>query len=720
WFADMNTDFLAIEKDNDLAVVWIDQAHSKVNKISRDALNAVSDVLDVIELDDGIRAAIFISRKRDTFIAGADLDVLRTAGDPDEIHALTEQGHALIRRVRALSKPTVAAIHGAAMGGGLEVALACSYRIATSHKKTKLALPEVLLGLLPGGGGTQFLPRLVGIQQALDMMLTGKNVYPRKAHRMGLVDALTYRHGLLDAAKQAARRLAGGSLVPRRNVKKLGERLLEGNPIGRRIIYRQATARVLKQTRGHYPAPIRIIECVKAGMEKGVEDGFAAEAKYFAELVFSPESQALVSLFFAKQEAEKNPFKEAARPVATLGVLGAGLMGAGIAEVSATNGLNVVIKDRDLMLASKGKQHLWNSTHKKVKKRILSPFERDVLVERVTPVADYSPFRQVDLVIEAVPENLDLKRDILATTESATRDDCIFASNTSSIPITDIAEASARPEQIVGMHYFSPVPQMPLLEIIKTRHTSDWVLATAYETGLKQGKTVLVVNDGPGFYTTRILGVYMNEALLLLEEGADIEQVDKAMERFGFPMGPYELFDLVGIDVAAKITEVMSRYPTDRDMNICRKASELVEAGHRGQKSGTGFYRHENDERGRPRKKGVHEAVYAFFGGSRRTKFDADAIQHRLALLMINEATYCLDEGILHSPRDGDLGAVFGLGFPPFRGGPFRYIDAETPAAVTAMLAELLARHGERYAPSPILKEHVRTGTPFYAAHPPA
>ena len=707
----MTNDFLSIEKDNDLAVIWIDQAGAKVNTISPEALEAVDAVLDVIEQDDEIEAAIFISRKKDTFIAGADLKVLRTMAEPAQVRALTDKGHALIRRVRALTIPTIAAIHGAAMGGGLEVALACSYRIATNHKKTRLALPEVMLGLLPGGGGTQLLPRLVGIQQALPMMLTGKNIYARKARRMGLVDALTYRHGLLDAAKDAARCLAGGSLTPKRRDKELGERLLEGNPVGRRVIYQQAEARVRKQTRGHYPAPIKIIDCVKTGMEKGLEAGFKAEAEGFAELVFTPESRALVSLFFAKQAAEKNPLADAARPVARIGVLGAGLMGAGIAEVSADKGLDVVIKDMDLEHAARGKQQVWKSTAKKVRKRILSSFERDVLVERITPVADYAPFGPVDLVIEAVPENLALKRNILADTEAATRPDCIFASNTSSIPIAEIAEASSRPETVVGMHYFSPVPKMPLLEIIKTDKTPDWVLATAYEVGLRQGKTVIVVGDGPGFYTTRILGAYQNEALLLLGEGARIEEVDKAMVEFGFPMGPYELFDLVGIDVAGKITEVMSEYATGRDLNISTAAKTLAEAGLLGQKSGQGFYTY---ERSQAKKKEVNASVYAHFGDAGRKRFDAATIQDRLALLMINEATYCLDEALLASPRDGDLGAVFGLGFPPFRGGPFRYIDAETAPAIVARLGRLQVDHGARFTPSALLQDHARTGAPFY------
>lgn len=705
--------YLTLEKDNDLAIVWLDQQEAKVNKISVGALEAISEVLDQIEQDATIRAVIFISGKPDTFIAGADLDVLRDATDPAEIRMLTSTAHALIRRVRALPKPTVAAIHGAAMGGGLEMTLVCDYRIATNHPKTKLALPEVQLGLLPGGGGTQFLPRLVGLQSALDMMLTGKSVYPRKAKRIGLVDALTYRHNLLDAARQAARGLLEGTLKPQHE-HDLTDRIIESNPVSRRIVYQQAEARVRKQTKGNYPAPFRIIDCVKAGLEDGLDAGLAAEAEGFANLAFTPESRALVSLFFAKQAADKNPFADQARPIDTVGVLGAGLMGAGIAEVSVKQDLDVLIKDQNLEMAAKGKKHLWEAAHKQVKKRILSPFERDVMMERLTPVAAYEALAPADLIIEAVPENLDLKHTVLSATEAVLHDDAIFASNTSSLPIAAIATASRRPETVVGMHYFSPVAQMPLLEIIKTEQTADWVLATAYALGLKQGKTVIVVNDGPGFYTTRILGVYMNEALLLLQEGADIKQIDDAMEQFGFPMGPYELFDLVGIDVAAKITEVMGRYPMSRDMHLSGVAKKLEDAGYLGQKSHQGFYRYEKDDQGRDQKTAVNETIYAFFGGSRRKKLDRDTIQQRLALMMVNEAVYCLEENILQSLRDGDLGAVFGLGFPPFLGGPFRYIDAETPPAIAARLSRLQMQHGERFAPSSLLQDRARTGKLFY------
>ncbi len=704
---------LHLDLDDGIATIWIDQPDASVNTIDAEMLAAFETAIDQIGGAPEIDAAVFISRKDSGFIAGADLDMLRNFSSPEDVRGISEQAHALIDKVQNLGKPTVAAIDGPAMGGGLEMALGCTYRIATTGDNTKLALPEVKLGLLPGGGGTQYLPRLVGIQQALGMMLTGKNIYPKKAKRIGLVDALIHPPGLHRAAKEAARQLADGTLEIDRDPGSLTDRLLESNTLSRRIIYQQAGERTEKRTHGNYPAPPKIIECVKTGMEKGLEAGLEIEAQHFGDLAFTPESKALVSLFFAKQKAEKNLHADQARPVKTVGMLGAGLMGGGIAQVNAANGLDVVIKDMNLELAAEGKKHVWQNLKKKVDKGILSAFERDVILERIVPAEDYADFRSVDLVIEAVPEDLDIKRDVLAETEAVIRDDAVFASNTSSLPITEIAAEADHPERVLGMHYFSPVPQIPLLEIITTEQTSDEALATAYATGLQQGKTVIVVNDGPGFYTTRILAMYMNEALLLLEEGADAEEIDRAMERFGFPMGPFELFDLVGIDVAAKITRIMGERLGGGDYAISTSADKLMKAGYRGQKNERGFYFHEK-KYGATEKQDFDDAVYRFFGGSERKSLAAPVVHDRLALMMTNEAVRCLDEGILHSATDGDLGAVFGLGFPPFLGGPFRYVDTRGPSAVLERLEELHAQHGARYAPADGIRTLATEGSTFH------
>ena len=714
--ARLDTDLLTLAVDgNGIATITLDDPDASVNKISSETLAAFSEVLDVLERNGSVTGAVFISGKDDSFIAGADLDMLQTFEMPADARMISRRAHRLLERMQNLSIPTVAAIHGPAMGGGLELTLGCDYRIATDDDATKLALPEVKLGLLPGGGGTQYLPRLVGVQQALALMLTGKNAYPGKAKRIGLVDALIHPAGLARAAREAARKLARREMTPDRPSPSLGERLLESNTVSRRLVYQQARERTRNRTRGNYPAPPRIIDCVQTGMEQGLDAGLDAETQGFGDLVFTPESRALVSLFFAKQTGDDNPDADRARSLDRLGVVGGGLMGGGIAEVSARNGVDVVLKDQTLALAAEARKLVWKSASKDATKGILSEFERDQIVERVVPTDDYAPFRPCDVVIEAVPEDLDLKRQIVADLEAVVREETVVASNTSSIPITDIAEEAEHPERVVGMHYFSPVPQMPLCEIIVTDATTPEVRATAVAAAQRQGKTVIVVNDGPGFYTTRILAIFMNEALLLLEEGADAEAVDEAMMDFGFPMGPYELFDLVGIDVAAKITEVMSRYLDPDRIEISDSAATLAEADLLGQKNERGFYHYAAGEAGEKDKQDFNADVYRHVGGRSRTSLPRPAVQERLALMMVNEAVRCLEEGVLQTPTDGDLGAVFGLGFPPFRGGPFRYVDAEGPAAVRARLERLAREHGSRFAPCDLLVEHADADGRFHA-----
>ena len=601
-----------IEKENGVAIVWLDQPGEKVNKISLDLVDKFKAILDSLEKDETVKGIVLISRKEDNFIAGADIDKFKDMRSPEEAEMLSRQGHALLDRMAAFPKPIVAALHGATLGGGLEVALACHYRIASDDPKTVLALPEVKLGLLPGGGGTQRLPRLVGLQAALDMMLTGKNIYPRQAKRMGLVDDLIHPYGLLHAAKKAALELAVQS-PERKKRQPLLAKIVESTPFGRGIVYKKAKELVQKQTWGNYPAPFKIIECVQAGMEKGTEAGIAAEIKNFGELMVSPQSRELVQIFLSMTAMKKNPLKDRVRPVGKIGILGAGLMGSGIANVSVTNGMEVLLKDVNYNAVGQGEKAVWQDLDGKVKKKALSPFQRDLTLSRITGTVDYSGFEKADLIIEAVFEDLELKKRILAETEAHTKEEAIYASNTSSLPIGSIAAASVRPEQVIGMHYFSPVPKMPLLEIIVTEKTADWVRATALDVGIRQGKTVIVVNDGPGFYTTRILAPLLNEALEILSEGGEIEEIDRAMRRFGYPVGPIALIDEVGIDVGAHVSEVLGPLFAARGGKPNTAMKRLFTAGYKGRKNNRGFYLY-GDPAGR-KKKEVNKSIYNFFGG---------------------------------------------------------------------------------------------------------
>jgi len=705
---DLNTPLLRLVVDESgVATVWVDDPAASVNTISRDTLDGFSEVLGTLEHMTGLTGVALISGKEASFIVGADLEMLEQFHSPREVRTISRRAHRLLWRIQALDVPTVAAIQGPCMGGGLELALGCDYRLASTHEATTLALPEVKLGLLPGGGGTQYLPRLVGVPAALTMMLTGKTIYPRKAREMGLVDALIHPPGLQEAAQRAVRQLANGNIQVSRSTPSLTERLLEGNPISRRIIYRQARHRTRARTNGHYPAPPRIIDAVRKGMEGSFDKGLDAEMRHFGDLVFTPESRALVRLFFGRQAAQHPPTSAEAQPVSAVGVLGAGQMGGGIAQVTAANDLDVVLKDRSLSLAARGKKQVWTAMNRDMEKDIVNRFRRDRATERVVPTDTYAQMDHCDFVIEAVPETRALKKQVLADVAEVVPDDAILATNTSSIPVSELAEAVDTPERVIGMHYFSPVADVPLVELVTTDETADETLATAFALARTQDKLAIVVQDSPGFYTTRILTLYLNEALLLLEEGADVPTVDRIMREYGFPMGPFALLDFVGMDVAGHIMGVMHDHLPLNPVDISDSAQRLADAGLLGQKANIGFYHYGPAENGDGKdRKDLNEDIYRNLGQTSRSTPAPSIVRERLMLMMINEAVRCLDEGILQNARDGDVGAVFGLGFPAYLGGPFRYIDQKGAAEVTKRMRDLAYQYGDRFAPADLLVEH--------------
>ena len=703
--------YLTTEQQDGIVLVTLDQPNEKVNKLTEELISEFQDLLSSTD-PESIDGIIFKSGKSGNFIAGADVEMLKNKAAPDGIEDLSRRGNKLLMKLANFPKPVVAAIHGSCLGGGLEVAMACHYRVASEHSDTVMGQPEVKLGLLPGGGGTQRLPRLIGVQNALSYMLTGKNIYPRKAYKLGLVDELTHNDAVITAAKAAIRKINAGKFE-REDKRSLAHQLMEGMSPLRKIIYSQARKRAKSNTKGNYPAPEKIIECVQEGYENGIDAGLELESKNFGKLAATPESQALVNLFFAMQGAKKNPWEEKVADVQKIGVLGAGLMGSGIADVSVNNEYRVLLKDQTVEQAGEGKKAIWDNLESKRKKHIISSFERDRISSLVTPTETYDGFQNTDLIIEAVFEDLDLKQNIIEEVEQYTPEKCIFASNTSSLPIHKIAEASQRPEQVVGMHYFSPVPKMPLLEIIATEQTADWVTATAREVGIQQGKHVIVVNDGPGFYTTRILAPFMNEALMLLEEGISIKELDSHMKQFGFPVGPAALFDEVGIDVAAHITEVLSDLFAERGVHPSTKPTELFEEGYKGKKNKKGFYQYKQKD-GKTKKADPNKEIYQYFKGSGQQSMNRQTVQQRMTLTMVNEAAWCLQEDILRNPTDGDLGAVLGLGFPPFLGGPFRYIDREGADIIVQKLEDFEQEHGPRFTPADILKEYAKSNKKFH------
>ena len=702
---------LTLKKRGDgVAVLLFDTPKKPVNVLSGDLLREAGPLMEQIQEDDAIVACVLASAKPDSFIAGADLDevVGMTAA---EAEAISRGAHGWLDRVEASRKPFVAAIHGAALGGGLEVALACAYRIASDHPKTVLALPEVMLGVLPAAGGTQRLPRLLGLQRALPMLLTGKRVRAAQAYRHGLVDALTSPGGLVETAAKAALSLASGTLRPSRDRQPLVEKPLALPPL-RAFVLGKARDAVTRKTRGLYAAPLEILACVEKGLADGAKAGSEEEAVRFGKLVGSERSKNLIRLFEAMTALKKTPQGDEPAAVKRLGVLGAGLMGEGIAAVSLSLA-PVVLKDVSEEGLSRAAKSLRKGLDRRVRSGALTRLERDRQWYGLRPTTRPEDLAGCGLVIEAVFEDLALKRKVLAETEAVIAPDAVFASNTSALPIREIAAKAKVPERVVGMHYFSPVPKMPLLEVVVAEKTSPRAVATARAFGVAQGKTVIVVKDGPGFYTTRILGPFINEAVVLLDEGAAIPALDAALLEFGFPVGPVALLDEVGIDVAAHVSADLGKAFAARGAAPSATFARLFDAGYKGRKNGKGFYLYPKDRApGAPKE--VNADVYDFFGGSSRKRMAPDDLVDRLALLMVNEAAWCLAEGVVASPRDGDAGAVLGLGFPPFRGGPFRHVDAVGAEGIVGRMEELAEACGKRFTPAPLLVEMARKGAKFY------
>jgi len=703
---------VTVEVRDGVAMIRIDQPGKPVNVLSEQVARELAGVIERLEAGmEGARAAVLLSGKSGAWIAGADIEQLRHVASAADGEVLSRSAHALLDRLERLPLPVVAAIEGVALGGGLEVALACTYRIASDSPKTKLGLPEVQLGLLPGAGGTQRLPRLIGLRGSLDMMLTGRQLDGRRARKQGLVDEVVPSPILEERARKAALEIADREMEPRAGRRKGSPNWLENLPGARAFIFRQARAGVMKQTRGLYPAPLKILRVVSEGLDLPLTEALALEAKAFGELAVTPEARSLTHLFFISTAAKNDPMLPGTphpREVERVGIIGAGFMGAGIATVSAENGMRVRLKDVTPEGVAQGVATARRSIRKRAEKRRRPEFEVVRLIDRVEGTFEYNGFGSTDLLIEAVFEDVALKHEVLRKAEKLLPEDAVLGSNTSTIPIATLAGALERPERVIGLHFFSPVEKMPLLEIIVTDRTDPVVTATSHAYAKRIGKTPIIVNDGPGFYVNRILGPYMNEAALLLEEGVGISEIDAAMLDWGFPVGPLALYDEVGLEVAAKAGALLAEAFSDR-IQGSGVLQKLLDDGRKGRKNERGFYRYEKGK-----KAGPDESVYALIGSPDRKSVPAGEIQERLSLAMVNEAVRCLGDDVLRSARDGDVGAVFGIGFPPFRGGPFWYLDQEGPDAVLDRMRRLQSRHGHRFSPAPLLVEKTERAERFH------
>lgn len=664
-----------------------------------------------------LRVLVVESAQPGSFIAGADLNAIAAIEDRRAATHASRAGQAVFGRIAALPVPTVAAVRGICVGGGTELALACDYRVADDDERTRIGLPEVLLGILPGWGGTTRLPGLVGLSAALDIMLSGKPVRVSRAHRIGLVDRVLPRHQFEERCLGLARRLR----KPRpgtRGRRTLANRFLDGTPPGRALVLRAARRQVMKRTGGRYPAPLKILEVVRKGRGRAPAERLELEARALGELAVSPECRNLLIVFQLREAARKGPWAaggSAAAAVERLAVIGAGPMGGGIAQVAAYRGIPVRMKDIRHEAVAGGLAHAQSLFDGAVRRRSLRPREAARRMAMITGGIDYAGVGRADVVVEAVIERLAVKEAVLREVEAVAGDEAVIASNTSSLSIDDMARVLDRPERFAGMHFFNPVHRMPLVEIVRGATTSDDAVQTLAALAVRLGKVPVVTADAPGFLVNRILGPCLNEAGHLLDEGWDARAVDRAWKRFGMPMGPYRLMDEVGIDVMSHAGATMAESFGDR-MAPAAALVALGRSGRTGRKGGRGFYLY-----ARGREKAFDTSVYADMElSAARATPKPDHVRDRLVLVMINEAARVLEEGIVASAADVDLGMVMGTGFPPFRGGLLKYADDRGVAGVAGSMEQLRGTCGNRYRPAALVAELARTGRSFHEAFRPA
>jgi len=713
-----------------VAEILFDSPGEKVNVINPDVLTALGAALGYFMRRGDIRGLVLASAKPGVFIAGADVRLIGSVRTPEEARGKALNGQIVFQAIADAPFPTVAAIPGACLGGGLEIALACGSRIAADADEVQIGLPEVRLGIIPGWGGTQRLPRLIGLPAALGIILAGRTLSAREAKRAGLVDALVPAERL----RLEARKMALSSMARATRSLPLKERLLLAPPL-RSLVLSRAGSAARKSTGGHYPAPFAALDAIGYGLAHGMREGLSREADHVGRLVTGEVSRNLVRLFLASRGAESERGGEAdrgeepqARPVRSIGVLGAGVMGGAIAAVAASKGIPVRLRDvaPAPLARGLGEAHRILSGRGS-RKRPAAWTEARFL--KVAPTLGLEGFREADLVVEAVVEDLEVKKRVLSEIEGAVRDDCILATNTSSLPVAAMAAALRIPGRFVGLHFFNPAERMPLVEVVRGPASSPSAIAAARALARRMGKTPIVVADSPGFVVNRLLTPYLAGGLRAVAEGHDVLSIDRTLTRFGMPMGPLALLDQIGLDVAAKVSKVLSaafsdHIPTDRSLEA------LAQAGMLGVKSGAGFYLYASGK-----KRGVNAQAVdlarrtgaAGGGSAHATGSPGDrtppassrgqapgGMAERLLFPMINEAARLLEEGAVDGPASIDVAMVFGTGFPPFLGGPLRWADARGIASIADALRDLASRHGEGLAPCARLSRMAGAGETFH------
>jgi len=707
--------FSATALGDGLVELKFDLAGESVNKLSQAALRDFDAATQAIAKDASVKGVIVTSGKS-VFIVGADVTefgAMFAAGEEAVAKGVLEVNQ-LLCRFEDLPFPKVAAINGICLGGGLELALACDFRVMSTA--ASVGFPEVKLGIFPGFGGSVRMPRVVGVDNAIEWICTGADKKADAALKDGAVDAVVAPEALRDAALAMLKEAIDGRLDWKaRRAEKLAPVRL--NPMESMMAFTSAMGFVAGKAGPNYPAPMLAIRSIQESSTKGRDDAIAVEAKYFAKAAATPQANALVGLFMADQAVKKAAgawAKKGGKEIKQAAVLGAGIMGGGIAYQSAVKGTPIIMKDIRSEALDLGMNEAGKLLAKQVEKGRSTPEKMSQTLSRIRPTLNYGDFKEVDIIIEAVVENPKVKKAVFAEVEGLVREDTIIASNTSTISISFLAEGLKRPQNFVGMHFFNPVNMMPLVEVIRGKQSSDAAVAATVALALKMGKTPIVVNDCPGFMVNRVLFPYFAGFHMLLRDGADFMAVDKAMEKFGWPMGPAYLMDVVGMDTAVHAAGVMAEGFPDRMKPDFKGTTEvLVEHKRLGQKSGKGYYSYEPDKKGKPKKTPDPE-TYELIKGvvAARKEFAPEEIVARCMVPLVNEVARCLEDKIVASPAEADMSLIYGIGFPPLRGGACRYVDQMGAAAFVEM-ADKYASLGKLYDAPKLLRDMARSGKKF-------
>jgi 3-hydroxyacyl-CoA dehydrogenase/enoyl-CoA hydratase/3-hydroxybutyryl-CoA epimerase len=696
---------LTLDISDRLASLVFDRPDSKVNLLTRDVMMQL-DVLLASIADAAARgevgAVVLRSRKPRNFIAGADIDELAELEGAAAAREISSRGQAIFRRLEALPVTTLAAIRGTCVGGGLELALACDFRVVCADAATRLGLPETRIGILPGLGGTVRLPRLVGLRPALDLILTGAQIRAERAHKIGLVDRVLAAERFDEEIDALAAALAHGEAPLRRSRRPLLRRMLQDGPPARWLIRRLSRRAVMAQTKGHYPAQPAALEATVSGLALSTDPALEGEAETFGRLAATPECKNLIAVFKLTEWARKQQPAGVARTIERGAVVGAGVMGAGIAELFAYQAIPVHVVDVDKERVRSGVRRASGLLSKAALRSGWSEDELRTRTACLVGATDYSGFEIVDFVVEAVSENMEIKRKVFAVIEDHVAATTVVATNTSALSVSELQRQAKRPERVCGLHYFNPPHRMPLVEVVRGTGTSDDALATAFALAARQGKSPVVVSDSPGFVVNRILAAYLTEAGHLLQHGMSIESVDRLMSRFGMPVGPMRLLDEIGLDVVAEVSRTMEDAFGQR-FEVAPIMKVILSTGLTGRKGGRGLYVYKGKK-----VRGMNSDIATMLAdGTTGPPPAPQEAEERMVFSMVNEATRALDDGVVDSPKSIDVAMIMGAGFPPFRGGLLRYADQLGLDRIAARL-RYYGTEFPRLSPAPSLLERRR------------